>query len=327
MRLFVLSFILCIPFCAVLMLFHASFNFDSFQVLCELLVKKNQHIDAELMRFFELDQLCKDLECYYKCKQIQSVHVDAQLNDFISAHSILNEFQFDSARKNGRSHEFYELCKDYYEARQLVGKCVRYMNEFKWQFIANQMRHIWAFEKYTIESNGMCGDQQTCKHELTSEKAFINKIEIGKLQTMLFELRFNLIKSGLISSQFCSKLAKVKIESYLHDFLLRFKAKNEFVTTKTGLKINDFDGINGINSELKVLIDILMYFNRKQGRPSLKLFQKEKKNSSKAEIVNENNIYYEIDDSVPSTDEAANAKQQLNGIFNPPEIFVIQYDI
>jgi hypothetical protein len=256
---------------------------SDFQLVSEMLIEKNAQINVELMRFFDADQLCKDLECYYKCKQIQNENFDVTLNDFIKTHSVLSEFQFENtnAKSGGvcsyRNHEFFELCKDYYEARQLVSKCVRYMLEFKWQFIANQMRTIWSFEKYTIESTGMCGDQQQCKHELTSEKAYLNKLEVAKLQTMFYELRFNLIKSGLVSSQFCSKLAKYKIESYLHDFLLKFKSKNEFIVTKTGLKINDVDTIHSVNHELKTLIDILIYFNRKHCKPSFKVFQKREK--------------------------------------------------
>ena len=286
---------------------------NHFQIVSEALVKKNAQIDAELMRFFDVDQLCKDLECYYKCKQIQSENIEVNVNDFIQTHSTLSEFQYETSVKSYRTHEFFELCKDYYEARQLVSKCVRYMLEFKWQFIANQMRTIWSFEKYTIESSGMCGDQQQCKHELTSEKAYLNKLEIAKLQTMLYELRFNLIKSGLVSSQFCSKLAKYKIESYLHDFLLKFKSKNELISTKTGLKTNDMETISSVNSELKTLIDILIYFNRKQCKPSFKIFQKEKSKNSDL-IQCENNVYYEIDDSVPvSSTTEENASKQNTG--------------
>lgn len=110
----------------------------------------------------------------------------------------------------------------------------------------------------------MCGDQQHVKHELTAEKAFLNKTELHKLQTELYELRLNMIKSGLVSSQFCSKLARVKLESFLHDFLVKLRAYD-------WKRMQDpIPQLIAVNSEIKVLIDILFYFNRKQAKPSLK---------------------------------------------------------
>lgn len=73
-----------------------------------------------------------------------------------------------------------------------------------------------------------------------------------------------MIKSGLVSSQFCSKLARVKLESFLHDFLVRLKSYD-------WKKAQDpISQLITVNSEIKVLIDILFYFNRKQAKPSLK---------------------------------------------------------
>jgi hypothetical protein len=46
---------------------HATESSESeFESITEMILKKNRQIDAELMRFFDMDQLCKDLECYYK---------------------------------------------------------------------------------------------------------------------------------------------------------------------------------------------------------------------------------------------------------------------
>ena len=172
------------------------------------------------------------------------------------------------------------------------------MNEFKWQCLTNQMRAIWSFEKYTIESTAICGDQQQVKHELTSEKAYLNKTELAKLQNMFSELRLNLIKSGLVSSQFCSKLARVKLESYLHDFLNRIRnfdyKKNDQIIKFTT-----------INAELKMLLDILFYFNRKLAKPSTKILSSlsdsAKKNGKKS-TSHSDNIYSEIDDNNSNED-------------------------
>ncbi len=111
----------------------------------------------------------------------------------------------------------------------------------------------------------MCADQQRVKHELTSEKAYLNKLELNKLQADLYDLRLNLIKSGLVSSQFCSKLAKVKLESYLHDFFSRIREVDQ---TKNGGQLAK---VASICTEIKVLIDILFYFSRKKSRPSAKV--------------------------------------------------------
>lgn len=237
-------------------------------------------LDQDLSRFYDKDQLCKDLEIYYKCKLISSEKFDSNLADFIRLHSNLKEFDFDPSNTNQhRKNEFYELLKDYYEARKLVLKCERHINEFKWTTIAEQMNKIWSFEKYTIESFGVCGDQQRCKHELTSEKAYLNRLELNKLQSMFYELRFNLIKNGLISSQFCSKLAKLKLESYLHDFLNKFES-NYHLTNE-----NCFN----YNNQLKLVLDILFYFFRKHSKPNQTSFQVLKPENA--------NIYYEIDES------------------------------
>ncbi len=113
---------------------------------------KNLEIDEECMRFFEKDQLCKELEVYYKCKHIQSKIYDSFLDDFIRNHSNLIEFKYEKTvtepgnnqqQMDEFKHNFFELVKDYYEARLLVKKCTRNMNEFKWQCLNNQMRAIW----------------------------------------------------------------------------------------------------------------------------------------------------------------------------------------
>ena len=111
-------------------------------------------LDNDLMRFFELDTLCKELEVYYKCKQINSEQFGHAVQEFIQAHSNLVEFQYKPASLNHSKHELYRLLSDYYEARKLVLKCERHINRFKWNTIANRIKAIWSFEKYTIEAHG-----------------------------------------------------------------------------------------------------------------------------------------------------------------------------
>ncbi len=111
-------------------------------------------IDKELMRFFDLDSLCKELEVYYKCKQVTSEQFTQLVSEFIELHSSLAEFQYGTASLNHSKYEFYHLLSDYYEARKLVIKCERHINRFKWQTIANRMKAIWTFEKYTTEAHG-----------------------------------------------------------------------------------------------------------------------------------------------------------------------------
>lgn len=150
-------------------------------------------IDWELNRFYEQDLNCKELEVYYKCKYMQADLVERCCDEFVAKHSILDEFKYEFLRRasgsggsqeqrHSSNAEFYELVRDYYEARRLVVKCQKHMGEFKQRVVVANMKKIWSFEKYTIESFGVCGDQQRCKHELTSEKAYLNKIELGKLQ-------------------------------------------------------------------------------------------------------------------------------------------------
>ncbi len=81
---------------------------------------------------------------------------------------------------------------------------------------------------------------------------------------MLYELRLNFIKSGLLSSQICSKLSRTKLESYLHNFLKKSKDIDYS-------RPNNIDQLIAFNSNLKVLIDILFYFSRKRAKPSVKL--------------------------------------------------------
>ena len=269
---------------------------------------RNAQIDEELVKFFERDQQCKELEVYYKCRLIQTDAYDAYLDDFIREHSHLNEFKYDRSSGDPLQHEFHELLKDYYEARLLVKKCARHTNDFKWQCLTNQMRAIWAFEKYTIESNAVCGDQQQVKHELTSEKAFLNKLELNKLQQMLYELRLNLVKSGLVSSQFCSKLARFKVESYLHDFLNRIR-NFDFIRQEQHMKLA------ALNNELKVLVDILFYFNRKQAKPSSRLLNTlNGRNEPTKSMTKAENIYSELgeESTRPKDSETVNNEANSN---------------
>ncbi|RNA18051.1 ectopic P granules 5 -like protein [Brachionus plicatilis] len=220
--------------------------------------------------------------------------------DFVKTHSNLADFQYDPSNSSCHyKHEFFELVRDYYEARCLVLKCERHINEYKWTTITEQMSKIWSFEKYTIESYGVCGDQQRCRHELVNEKAYLNRIELTKLQDMFYELRFNLIKNGLISSQFCSKLARLKLESYLHDFMLRFDHNKE----------SDQENYANMNHQLKILIDILFFFYRKVS----KTVHQAKESGAK----NENSdIYYEIDaeQSETQTKEMEGEEDELDNV-------------
>ena len=153
---------------------------------------------------------------------------------------------------------------DYYEARLLVGKCVRQVAEHKARCCSSssaQMRACWTFEAYSIESHGQCGDQQRCKHVLNSEKALLNRTELAKLQAMLAELRVDLVRGGLVSSQFCSKMARQKLESYMQQFVERFRHASRQETPT-------HDAYALINAELRQLVDILFYFDRKHAKVS-----------------------------------------------------------
>jgi hypothetical protein len=96
---------------------------------------------------------------------------------------------------------------------------------------------------------------------------------------MLHELRLNLVKNGLVSSQFCSKLARAKLESYLHDFLLGFGKQQQ--TNESGVYAK-------MNAELRILIDIMFHFSRKISKPSLSNNDKKNKyrNSIEQTITN-----------------------------------------
>jgi hypothetical protein len=127
------------------------FSFNERTLEPEFLIR-NLEIDEECLRFFEKDQLCKELEVYYKCKHIQSKVYDSYLDEFIREHSNLSEFKYEKMatdpchnqqQMDEFRHSFFELVKDYYEARLLVKKCTRNMNEFKWQCLTHQMRAIW----------------------------------------------------------------------------------------------------------------------------------------------------------------------------------------
>ena len=146
---------------------------------------------------------------------------------------------------------------------------------------------------------GQCGDQQRCKHELTSEKAYLNQLELTKLKSVLYELRFNLIKNGLASAQFGTRLAKCKLESYLREFIAKFQ---------TGA----FD--IELNNQLKVAVDILFYFYRKQNKNQYQseaaaAGNKSNQKSGKSSSDNKSNIYYEIDDNDESLNSSENTSK------------------
>ncbi len=151
-----------------------------------------------------------------------------------------------------------------------------------------------------VLKSGQCGDQQRCKHELTSEKAYLNQVELGKLKSVFYELRFNLIKNGLVSAQFCTRLAKCKLESYLKDFVDRYQT-------------NFFN--SDLNTQLKVIIDILFYFYRKQNKQqqmasnSTGAKNQKQKNGANGSSASKSaaakaNIYYEVDDTEESINSA-----------------------
>lgn len=77
--------------------------------------KSDQVLDKELLRFFDSDPLCKELEVYYKCKQIKTEQFTQTVGEFVRAHSLLSEFQFNSGALSQQRHEFYQLLSDYYE--------------------------------------------------------------------------------------------------------------------------------------------------------------------------------------------------------------------
>jgi hypothetical protein len=79
--------------------------------------QNEEKIDQELMRFFEIDPLCKELEVYYKCKQsILRDQFEACLDEFVRLHSLLDYsepiYDDESHQKKNyydhRKNEFYE---------------------------------------------------------------------------------------------------------------------------------------------------------------------------------------------------------------------------
>lgn len=107
-------------------------------------------------------------------------------------------------------------------------------------------------------------------------------------------MRFNLIKNGLISSLFCSKLAKYKIESYLNEFLQKFR------------RMSDVQASAG---ELEAIIDILFYFYRKHNRIGVQVpgggvsSSKEATTTTTTTTTTQLNSYYDPDDEATSQDD------------------------
>lgn len=103
----------------------------------------------------------------------------------------------------------------------------------------------------------------------------------------LYEMRFNLIKNGVISTMFCSKLAKFKIESYLNEFMRKFKRTHDAQTN---------------SSELQTLIDILFYFFRRHTRVGGVNVPGTNSTSTGTDTANTmTNSYYDPDDDTQST--------------------------
>ena len=136
-------------------------------------INKAEEIDEELEKSFERDQVNRELVVYYKCKLVECQNFGKLLDEFIVAHSSLNEFRYDKGGNvaQQRRNEFFELVRDYFEARSLVRKCNKRVTEFKHRCHSDQMKkRIWSFEKYTIESSGICGDNQTVRQFYINNK-------------------------------------------------------------------------------------------------------------------------------------------------------------
>jgi hypothetical protein len=96
----------------------------------------------------------------------------------------------------------------------------------------------------SVYTSSYCGDNIRIKHSIESEKSFLNKEELNKLEKLLVELCLN-IKYSLISSEFCSNLTYSKIESDLNDFF----------------SVNECDCANGAINVAKL---IKIFSNNKQ---------------------------------------------------------------
>ena len=147
----------------------------------------------------------------------------------------------------------------------LVTKCVKHIDYLRCECNEYGSHRIWLFEKYSVESASYCGDNIRIKHSIESEKAFLNKEDLNKLERLLAELRLN-IKYSLISSKVCSKLTYSKIESYLNDF---FSDNDNDTDINGGISVLKLIKIFNRNEqhkldELNLFIDILFFFIRKK---------------------------------------------------------------
>jgi hypothetical protein len=127
---------------------------------------------------------------------------------------------------NYGKHEFYDLLKDFYDARLIVDNCLKHIESLKAQTYECATYRVWSFVKYKCESNAFCGDNQRVRHSIDCEKALLNKDAVDKLKALLNEIRYN-IKAVLISSKFCSKLAVLKIEAYFYEQFVLVNKTNE----------------------------------------------------------------------------------------------------
>ena len=221
----------------------------------------NTAIEEDLNDLLEIDnqlysnnELVKELECYFYSNilfEVEKIEHDFYLNR--NSHDLPIYYC---------KNEFYELLKDYYESRLLVNNCVKHIEYLRYECSDYASHRIWLFEKFLVESSSYCGDNIRIKHSIESEKAFLNKEDLNKLEKLLTELRLN-IKYSLISSKFCSKLTYSKIESFLNDFFSDNDCDciNGTINTTKLMKI--FANSHRLN-ELNLLIDIIFYFIRKK---------------------------------------------------------------
>lgn len=116
----------------------------------------------------------------------------------------------------------------------------------------------------------------------------------------LYEMRFNLVKNGLISSLFCSKLAKFKIESYLNEFMQKFRSRTNDAQSNS--------------SDLQCILDILFYFYRKHNRIGVHLpgVSSDATTATTTAASNMMSSYYDPDDDSSS---AANGQENNNEDF------------
>ncbi|XP_021361330.1 ectopic P granules protein 5 homolog [Mizuhopecten yessoensis] len=147
-------------------------------------------------------------------EQLQSLYYNPELVNNI--HFIDKFVQHEAKKEN---HEFLEILTSYLSARRHFQQADGEIDALRTNY-SQMLEQVWTTAKHSINAKGPCGDGSQCKTTHLYDMCEFSETNFGSMKQILESIRHN-IQNQFALYSYSVQLAKLQVESYIHDLFMR----------------------------------------------------------------------------------------------------------